>query len=94
MTHGDGAVTLVEGQTFCVSSRSGDITPELPHGLFVLDTRVLSRLELRLNGHITETLAVARLDPFSATFVCRGAPLAGACGNSSCSPTTASMRHR
>jgi glycogen debranching enzyme len=78
VAQGGGAVTLVEGQTFCLSSRSGDIAPELPHGLFVLDTRVVSRLELRLNGHLTETLAVATPDPFSATFVCRGAPLAGA----------------
>ena len=39
----DSSVTLVEGQTFCLSSRVGDFLADAPHGLFVLDTRVLSR---------------------------------------------------
>lgn len=64
----EGSVTLVEGQTFCRSSRTGDIRPDLPEGLFVLDTRVVSHWELRVNGHPTEMLAVASDEPFAATF--------------------------
>ena len=51
LAHVDGAVTQVEGQTFCLSGRAGDFDPDLPHGLFVLDTRVLSCWQLRVNGH-------------------------------------------
>jgi glycogen debranching enzyme len=76
--HRDRDVTLVEGQTFCISDGSGDIDPGLPHGLFLLDTRVLSRFELRLNGHRLEQVAVATTDPFAATFATRSAPAAGA----------------
>ena len=73
----DGAVTLVEGQTFCISGRTGDINPDMPHGLFVLDTRVLSCLQLRVNGARLEPLTVDMLLPFSATFVGRVSPSAG-----------------
>ena len=40
LAHSDGVVTLVEGQTFCLSGRTGDMSTCFPHGLFVLDTRV------------------------------------------------------
>ena len=70
-------VTLVEGQTFCISSPSGDMYEPLPEGLFFLDARVLSRWELRLNGHPLEPLAVAISEPFAATHVTRGAPALG-----------------
>ncbi|MFP4513157.1 MAG: glycogen debranching N-terminal domain-containing protein [Acidimicrobiales bacterium] len=72
-----GAVTLVAGQTFCVSAETGDIVTDLPHGLFVLDTRVLSDWELRVNGHTIEPLAVDVTEPFSATFVGHARPAAG-----------------
>jgi glycogen debranching enzyme len=75
--HLDGAVTLVEGQTFCISHRDGDMAPDLAHGLFVLDSRVLSRWELRVNGHGLEPLAVAPGSPFETTFVGRCHPSAG-----------------
>ena len=52
----EGSVTLVEGQTFALSGRSGDMRADLPNGLFVLDTRVLSRWELHVNGHHLEPL--------------------------------------
>ncbi len=77
LSRADGAVTLVEGQTFCVSGRRGDFLPGAPHGLFVLDTRVLSYLELRVDGRPLDLLAVAIDTPFEATFVCRSAPSAG-----------------
>jgi glycogen debranching enzyme len=77
LAHSDGAVTLVEGQTFCLSGRTGDAVPDLPHGLFVLDTRVLSQWELRVNGHPLEPLTVAIESPFDATFVARAQPPPG-----------------
>jgi glycogen debranching enzyme len=73
----EGSVILVEAQTFCVSGRSGDLSPEFPHGLFVLDVRVLSCWRLVLNGHRLEPLTVAIDEPFSATFAARGYPAAG-----------------
>ena len=73
----EGVVTLVEGQSFCVSGRTGDVASEFPHGLFVFDTRVLSRWELRLNGHRLEPLTVEVRNPFGATFVGRSAPRSG-----------------
>lgn len=73
----DGSVTLVEGQTFCLSGRTGDISPEFPHGLFVLDTRVVSCWELRVNRHRLEPLTVDVTDPFAASFVERAHPAAG-----------------
>ena len=47
---GPGAVTLVEGSSFCISSANGDIHPEYPHGVFFEDTRILSRWNLTVNG--------------------------------------------
>ena len=70
---GSGAsVTLVQGQSFCVSTVSGDLYADQPMGLFVLDTRVLSRWELRLNGRRPEMLTAAITDPYAAMFVSRG----------------------
>src|SRR5687768_7634471 len=46
----DTQVTLVEGTSFVVSSRSGDILPGTPQGLFVLDTRIMSTFELLIDG--------------------------------------------
>src|SRR5262249_10339538 len=74
---GDGTVTLVEGQAFCISSTSGDILPGLPHGVFYRDTRFLSDLRVRLNGCWPEPLAARAPDPFSATFVLRDQPRTG-----------------
>jgi glycogen debranching enzyme len=68
---------LVEGQTFCISSASGDMHEALPEGLFFLDARVLSRWALRLNGDPLEALAVAVPEPFAAMHVTRGAPALG-----------------
>jgi glycogen debranching enzyme len=77
LSHVDGAITLVEGQTFCVSGPAGDFLPGMPHGLFVLDTRVLSRWEVLVDGHALEPLTVTFEAPFTATFVARAAPSAG-----------------
>ncbi len=75
-----GQVTIVEGSSFCLSGRAGDIRSGAADGLFVLDVRVLSEWELRLDGHALEPLSVSGAEPFSATFVARGHP--GADGES------------
>jgi len=67
-----GPVTLVEESAFCISRGSGDVAVGTPQGLFFRDTRILSRLELRVNDQPPEALAVASEDPFSASFVGRG----------------------
>jgi len=74
---GGEVVTLVEGSCFCLSLPNGDLLAGHPHGLFVGDTRVVSRLQLYVDGAETESLAVVSDGPFSATFVSRGLPPAG-----------------
>src|SRR6476660_9007587 len=73
----DGIVTLVEGSAFCISSRSGEIDPGRPQGLFVRDTRFISELRCTLNGLSPEPLAATAPDPFSGVFVLRGHPSKG-----------------
>lgn len=75
MPHGD--VTLVEGSSFCVSTRAGDMIAKRAHGLFFQDTRIVSSWQLLLDDAPLESLAVVPDEPFSATFVCRAAPRAG-----------------
>ena len=71
------AVTLVDESTFTISGREGDIVTPSAEGLFVRDTRILSRFELRVNGAKPESLAVVSDDPFSAFFVSRCPPRLG-----------------
>ncbi len=69
---GSGTVTLVEGSSFCISAANGgDINPELPHGVFHLDTRILSRWELTINGLTIEPLAAETREPYRALFAGR-----------------------
>ncbi|MFF2315218.1 glycogen debranching N-terminal domain-containing protein [Arthrobacter sp. NPDC058097] len=68
---GPGAVTLVEGSAFCISSSNGDIYPESPHGVFVEDTRILSRWYLTVNGEPLEPLAAHTKEPYRALFAGR-----------------------
>ncbi|OLF16324.1 amylo-alpha-1,6-glucosidase [Actinophytocola xanthii] len=68
---GTAGVTLVAGGTFCLSDATGDIAPGAAHGLFVRDTRVLSRWELRLDGHPAQALTVLAREAFGARFVLR-----------------------
>ena len=75
-THG-GTVTLIEGSAFCISGRSGDVSPGTPQGLIFRDTRFLSRFQLRINGHQPEPLAAYPEDPFSCRFVARSKPRQG-----------------
>ncbi len=73
----EGIVTLVEGSSFCISSRSGEIDPDHPQGLFFRDTRFVSELRLLLNDSAPESLAATNTDPFSAVFVLRSHPSRG-----------------
>jgi glycogen debranching enzyme len=68
---GAGAVTLVEGSSFCISFANGDIHPEHPHGVFVLDTRILSDWRLTINGQPLEPLAAETKEPYRALFAAR-----------------------
>ena len=68
---GEGAVTLVDGTSFMVCRRSGDIHGQGPLGLFMLDTRVLSLWQLTVSGAPIQPLLVTPNGPFSATFVGR-----------------------
>jgi len=72
-----GVVTLVDESTFAISGRSGDMTPGAAQGLFVRDTRILSRFEVLVDGVRTEPLAAVTDDPFSAIFVSRCLPAPG-----------------
>ncbi len=62
---------MVEGSSFCISSPNGDIHPEHPHGLFVLDTRILSRWTVAVNGQPLEPLAAETKEPYRTLIICR-----------------------
>jgi glycogen debranching enzyme len=68
---GAGAVTLVEGSSFCISAANGDMAANMPHGLFYLDTRILSRWDLCIDDRPVEPLAAVTRDPYRATFLGR-----------------------
>jgi glycogen debranching enzyme len=63
-------VSVLEGNTFVVSGRNGDIdgTPSEPHGLFHRDTRFLSRLRLTIEGKPLQPLSTDDLEYFDAQF--------------------------
>jgi glycogen debranching enzyme len=66
-----GAVTVVEGSSFCISSDSGDIVAGGSQGVFYQDTRIVSRWMLRVNGALREPLVARTPTAFQATFVGR-----------------------
>lgn len=68
------SVTLVEGSTFAISSRSGDMDPGSPQGLFFSDTRIVSEWKLRIAGRAPQPLTVMVSDPYQATFLARARP--------------------
>lgn len=67
----DGMVTLVEGSTFCISGRAGDLTAEAAQGLFYQDTRILSIWQVRVQGAVPQVVMVLRGEPFQAKFISR-----------------------
>jgi glycogen debranching enzyme len=72
-----GTITLIEGVTFCICGRSGDIRPGTEQGLFYRDTRFISRLELTVDGQHLDPLVAHRTSPYSGTFVSRRQPRPG-----------------
>jgi glycogen debranching enzyme len=74
---GNDTVTLVEGATFCLSDRHGDVLPGRSHGLFFRDARVLSRWEMRVDAQVAESLSVESREAFAAQFILRRAPRSG-----------------
>ena len=70
-TRDGGGVSLVDGTSFVVSAHSGSIVDRAAHGLFILDTRVLSRWLLGASDHEFEPLAFVPNGPFGGTFVSR-----------------------
>jgi glycogen debranching enzyme len=66
----DDLVKILDGNTFVVSDRSGDIeaSPTDPTGLFSYDTRFLSKWILTLNGERLNPLSVDDLHYFETRF--------------------------
>jgi glycogen debranching enzyme len=63
-------VSILDGATFVVSDRSGDVDagPDQPHGLFFRDTRFLSRWILTVDGRRPNVLSTDDVDYFAAQF--------------------------
>jgi glycogen debranching enzyme len=61
-------ITVIEHAAFAVSDGRGDIVPGTYHGLFVADTRFLSRCVLRLGGRRLERLSTGSPDHRRAVF--------------------------
>ncbi|WP_353987928.1 amylo-alpha-1,6-glucosidase [Ruicaihuangia caeni] len=74
---GEGAVTIVEGSSFCISAANGDMVPTLPHGVFVRDTRLVSRWTLLVDGMPVESLAAMTPEPHRAVMIGRAAHVPG-----------------
>src|SRR5215469_7077903 len=77
---GQGAcsqVTLIEGSTFGTSGQGGAGAPGRSQGLFVRDTRMLSRWELTVDGIEPQPLSVQQSEPYGASFLGRMPPTAG-----------------
>ena len=66
----DGLVRILEGNTFVVSDKRGDIEASAtdPTGLFSFDTRFLSRWVLTVNGQRLNSLSTDDLHYFEARF--------------------------
>ena len=61
-------VTVIEHASFAVSDAGGDMVPGSYHGLYITDTRYLSRCVLRLGGRRLERLSAEVPDHRRATF--------------------------
>jgi glycogen debranching enzyme len=77
-----GPVTLIEGSTFCISEPGGDIVPDRSQGLFVRDTRMVSRWELTIDGIEPQPLSAEQGEPYAAAFLGRMPPRAGTADSS------------
>jgi glycogen debranching enzyme len=67
----DQLISVLDGNTFVVSDRRGDVRPECrlpPHGFFSEDTRFVSRWELSVSGRRADVLSTANIHYFVAQF--------------------------
>jgi glycogen debranching enzyme len=62
--------TILEGSTFCICDDRGDVT-DVTHGLFVDDTRFLSKLALTVDGERPLLLSGGTVEYFSAAYFLR-----------------------
>ena len=67
---GADSLTLVDGRTFVISQRSGDLGGQT-HGVVVDDRRHLSRFRVAVRGQALETLTSTSPNPLSAVIVQR-----------------------
>ena len=69
---GDNNIRILDGSTFLVSNRNGDITakPDEPEGLFFKDTRHLSKWLLTVNGLTLDVLSTDTIEYFYAQHFC------------------------
>src|SRR5580765_5917737 len=65
------SVTLVQGRSFALCDRGGDIDGVGPSGLFVGDRRIVSRLVVTVDGAPVQPLAWSSDEPFHGRFVGR-----------------------
>jgi glycogen debranching enzyme len=70
------ALTILDGSTFCVCDRIGDIGHAMS-GLFAEDTRYLSLLRLTINGTPPLLLSSDKVEYFSAAFYLRNPAVGG-----------------
>ena len=84
-----GTVTLVEGVSFCICGRTGDIRPGAEQGLFYRDTRFLSRFQLTIGGLPLDPLGAQYPAPYAGVFVARRPPRVGTADS-----TLLVVRHR
>ena len=82
-------MTLVEGATFCICARNGDIKPGAEQGLFFRDTRFLSRFQLTVDGLELDPLGAQCPAPYTGTFIVRQPPRSGTADS-----TLLVVRHR
>ncbi|GAB2933740.1 glycogen debranching N-terminal domain-containing protein [Micromonospora polyrhachis] len=66
----DDLVSIIDGSSFVVSDRRGDIdaTPSVPTGMFLYDTRFLSKWHLTVNGERLNSLSVDDVQYFETRF--------------------------
>jgi glycogen debranching enzyme len=69
----EATVTLVQGSSFVLCDRTGDMIGYGPQGVFCADTRLLNVLVVLVDGHTVEALAHHAGYPFAARFIGRSA---------------------
>jgi glycogen debranching enzyme len=69
-----GDLTLIEGASFALFDANGDMRPDLPLGVFVRDTRIVSCWRLLLDDQPIQSLSAAVAEPYAGVFLGRSQP--------------------